>query len=69
MASFADLTTAVNQLSTDINTLITAVQNIPAGTLSAADQAALDAAVTQIQTIDTTVTTETTTVEPPAPTA
>lgn len=69
MATFDDLTSTVNQLATDLNNLIAAVKGIPAGTLDPASQTALDAAVAQIQTVDTEVTTETTDIETPAPAA
>lgn len=48
MSTLADLTAAVAKNSTDVQALITAVKAIPAGTLDAADQAALDAAVTTL---------------------
>lgn len=52
MASLADLTAAVAKNTADVNALIAVVKAIPAGTLDAADQAALDAAVAQLGTDD-----------------
>lgn len=49
MSNIADLTTAVSGLTSEVTSLVAALQALPpAGSLSAADQAALDTAVTDI---------------------
>jgi outer membrane murein-binding lipoprotein Lpp len=70
MSTIADLTTAVTQLSTDVQALITAVQAAQANpntTLDPTDQAALNAAVTQLGADDTSVAAETAAETPTAP--
>jgi putative exporter of polyketide antibiotics len=52
LSTLADLTAAVEKNSADVQALIAAVKAIPAGTLSAADQAAVDGAVAQLGTTD-----------------
>ena len=65
MATLDDLTNIDGAIAADVQGLITAIQAIPAGTLSASDQAKVDAAVTSLTTTDTAVKAETAVETPP----